>query len=75
MYYSDDHTAYAMLNMVGKHQIVAHGREEYVREDSHINGLEGFWSYAKTWLYHYREEYLNSIFICISKRDRIQIQQ
>lgn len=43
-----------MLNMIGKHQIVAHGREEYVREDSHINGLEGFWSYAKTWLYHYR---------------------
>ena len=22
--YSDDHTAYAMLNMIGKHQIVAH---------------------------------------------------
>ncbi len=20
----------------------------------HINGMEGFWSYAKTWLYHYR---------------------
>ena len=19
-----------------------------------INGIEGFWSYAKTWLYHYR---------------------
>ena len=29
--------------------------EEYVLEDtSHINGIEGFWSYAKTWLYHYR---------------------
>jgi transposase len=54
LYYSDDHTAYAMLNMIGKHKVVAHGREEYVREDSHINGIEGFWSYAKTWLYHYR---------------------
>jgi len=61
-YYSDDHTAYAMLNMIGKHQIVAHGREEYVREDSHVNGLEGFWSYTKTWFYHYRG---NSIFIYI----------
>lgn len=30
------------------------GRDEYVREDTHINGIEGFWSYAKTWLYHYR---------------------
>lgn len=54
LYYSDDHTAYAMLNMIGKHKVVAHGREEYVREDSHINGVEGFWSYAKTQLYHYR---------------------
>ena len=54
LYYSDDHTAYAILNMMGKHQVVSHGREEHVREDSHINGIEGFWSYAKTWLYHYR---------------------
>ena len=20
----------------------------------HINGMEGFWSFAKTWLYHFR---------------------
>jgi transposase-like protein len=37
LYYSDDHTAYAMLNMLGNHQVLAYGREEYVREDSHIN--------------------------------------
>lgn len=55
LYYTDDHTAYAALNLMGKHQIIAHGREEYVREDTtHINGIEGFWSYAKVWLYHYR---------------------
>jgi transposase len=55
LYYTDDHTAYASLELIGKHQIIAHGMEEYVREDtSHINGIEGFWSYAKTWLYHYR---------------------
>ncbi len=56
IYYSDDHTAYATLNLIGKHhQVIAHSREEYVRgEDTHINGIEGFWSYAKTWLYHYR---------------------
>jgi transposase len=53
LYYSDDHTAYATLNLIGKHQVVAHGSEEYVRDNSHINGIEGFWSYAKTWLYHY----------------------
>ena len=54
LYYSDDHTAYATLNLIGKHQVVAHVSEEYVRDNSHINGIEGFWSYAKTWLYHYR---------------------
>lgn len=54
LYYSDDHTAYATLNLIGKHQVIAHSREEYVREDTHINGIEGFWSYAKTWMYHYR---------------------
>ena len=55
LYYTDDHTAYASLDLIGKHQIIAHRMEEYVREDtSHINGIEGFWSYAKTWLYHYR---------------------
>jgi hypothetical protein len=36
--------------MIGKHKVVAHGREECVREDSNINGLEGFWSYAKTFM-------------------------
>ncbi|MGA9151653.1 MAG: IS1595 family transposase [Candidatus Nitrosopolaris sp.] len=54
LYYSDDHTAYTTLNLIGKHQVVAHVSEEYVRDNSHINGIEGFWSYAKTWLYHYR---------------------
>lgn len=53
LYYSDDHTAYATLNLIGKHQVVAHASEEYVRDNSHINGIEGFWSYAKTWMYHY----------------------
>lgn len=54
LYYTDDHTAYASLNLRGKHKVVAHGIEEYVKEDAHINGIEGFWSYAKVWLYHYR---------------------
>lgn len=54
LYYTDEHTAYASLRMRGKHQVISHGMEEYVREDAHINGIEGFWSYSKTWLYHYR---------------------
>jgi transposase len=34
LYYTDDHTAYAALNLIGKHQIILHGKEEYVG-DSH----------------------------------------
>ena len=54
LYYTDDYTAYASLETRGRHKIVSHGADEYVRDDAHINGIEGFWSYAKTWMYHYR---------------------
>ena len=43
MYYTDDHTAYGALNLIGKHQMILHGKEEYVRDEAtHINGIEGF---------------------------------
>ncbi|MGC2431941.1 MAG: transposase [Nitrososphaeraceae archaeon] len=49
LYYTDDHAAYAALNLIGKHKMILHGKEEYVRDEAtHINGIEGFWSYAKT---------------------------
>jgi transposase len=48
------YTAYTTLSLIGKHNSIYHGNKEYVREDTHINGIEGFWSYAKTWLYNYR---------------------
>ena len=38
----------------GMHRTVSHSRDEYVRDDAHINGMGGFWSYAKNWLYRYR---------------------
>jgi transposase len=51
------------LNLTSKHQMILHGKEEYVRDDApHINGIEGFWSYAKTWQYGYRgvpKQYFN----------------
>ena len=67
LYYTDDYTAYASLIMRGKHKVVSHGMDEYVRGDAHINGMEGFWSYAKTWMYHYRGV-LNNTFIFISRK-------
>jgi hypothetical protein len=37
LYYTDDHTAYASLDLIGKHQVVAHRIEEYVREDTSLS--------------------------------------
>jgi transposase len=53
LYYTDEWQAYATLRMRGEHVII---RKEKGRPSGrhHINGIEGFWSYAKNWLYPYR---------------------
>ena len=37
-----------------KHFRVHHGKDEFVRGNSHINGIESFWGYAKTRLNKFR---------------------
>ena len=54
LYYTDEYTAYGTLDELGRHEVVTHSKDEYVRDDVHINGLEGFWSFAKNFLYAYR---------------------
>ena len=53
LYYTDDWQAYGSLAVRGDHIVV---RKEAGRPKgrAHINGIEGFWSYAKHWLYPYR---------------------
>ena len=53
LYYTDDWRAYGSLAIRGDHIVVKKdtGRP---KGRSHINGIEGFWSYAKNWLYPYR---------------------
>jgi len=53
LYYTDDWHAYGSLPVRGNHVII---RKEDGRPKGrdHINGIEGFWSYAKHWLYQYR---------------------
>lgn len=53
LYYTDQWKAYASLGVRGGHVVV---RKEKGRPQGreHINGIEGFWSYAKHWLYSYR---------------------
>ena len=53
LYYTDDYQAYATLGQQGEH-IVVKKEKGVPRGRDHINGIEGFWSYAKNWLYPYR---------------------
>jgi transposase len=53
LYYTDEYRAYTFLKIRGDHVVI---KKEKGRPTgrNHINGIEGFWSYAKHWLYHYR---------------------
>lgn len=46
--HSDELRSYATLSKQGyNHETVNHGAGEYVKNDAHVNGLEGFWSQFK----------------------------
>ncbi len=53
LYYTDDWHAYGSLAVRGD-RIVVRKEAERPKGRAHINGIEGFWGYAKHWLYPYR---------------------
>jgi transposase len=53
LYYTDEWQAYATLKMRGEHVVIRKEKGKPLGRDP-INGIEGFWSYAKNWLYPYR---------------------
>ncbi len=53
LYYTDEWQAYASLAVRGQH-IVIRKQQGRPKGRNHINGIEGFWSYAKHWLYPLR---------------------
>jgi len=53
IYYTDEYKAYVSLVYRGKHIRITKEKGKSINEQN-LNGLEGFWSYAKNWLYHYR---------------------
>jgi transposase len=50
VYYTDQFRSYQSLKRFGKHYQIRHDHRCYARGKNHINGIEGFWSYAKKWL-------------------------
>ena len=53
LYYTDDWLAYTSLPIRGNHVVVLK-EKGLPKGRNHINGIEGFWSFAKHWLYQYR---------------------
>ena len=50
LYYTDDWHAYGSLRVQGDHVVIRKEKGRPKGRD-HLNGIEGFWSYAKNWLY------------------------
>ena len=63
--YSDGWRGYNGLVDVGygKHLRVDHGRNEFARGKAHINGIEGFWGFAKSRLTRFRGMYKETFFL------------
>jgi len=53
VFYTDGWKSYASLHQYGKHNIIKHDEDELVEGRTHINGIEGFWSYAKERFHKY----------------------
>ena len=56
LYYTDDWFAYTFLPIRGNHVVVTK-EKGLPKGHHHLNSIEGFWSYAKHWLYQYRGVY------------------
>jgi transposase len=50
LYYTDDWHVYTFLRIRGNHVVITKEKGKPKGRD-HLNGIEGFWSYAKNWLY------------------------
>jgi transposase len=54
VFYTDGFRSYADLKQYGKHNVIRHDKDEFAKKKNHINGLEGFWSFAKERFHKYR---------------------
>ena len=52
VFYTDEWKSYATLEQYGKHNKINH-KKEFVNKKNHINGIEGFWSFAKERFHKY----------------------
>lgn len=64
VFYTDDFKSYKDLKQYGKHSRIKHSKS-FGKGHNHINGIEGFWSYAKERFHKYhginRRNYLSYV--------------
>lgn len=53
VFYTDGFRSYNDLKQYGKHNVIRHDNDEFAKEKNHINGIEGFWSFAKERFHKY----------------------
>jgi len=53
VFYTDGFRSYNDLKQYGKHNVIRHDKDEFAKEKNHINGIEGFWSFAKERFHKY----------------------
>jgi len=53
VFYTDGWKSYASLEQYGKHNVIDHDKELVDNNHNHINGIEGFWSFAKERFHKY----------------------
>jgi transposase len=53
VFYTDGWKSYASLEQYGKHNVIEHDKEFVDVNHNHINGIEGFWSFAKERFHKY----------------------
>jgi transposase len=53
VFYTDSFKSYTSLHQFGKHNIIKHSEDVFAKGHNHINGIEGFWSYAKERFHKY----------------------
>ena len=52
VFYTDTWKSYNSLKQYGKHNKINH-EKEFAKKHNHINGIEGFWSFAKERFHKY----------------------
>ena len=53
VFYTDGWRSYNDLKQFGKHNVIKHNEDEFAKGHNHINGIEGFWSFAKERFHKY----------------------